>query len=274
MQRSKGKARLSVKNRDGLSCVANLYQEGAAKIRLPKTHSGNALDAVLINTSGGMTDGDRFEWSIDIETNAKAIVTNQACEKVYRARTGDTANVKTDIHVASGAAFSWLPQETILFNAAALTRQLTVHLADDARFLCVEPLIFGRHAMGETVHDVLFRDRWRIFRAERLLHAEDSRFEGTLPPVLHRQATTNGHTALASLVMVHPHCGDMVSAVRQMLNTSGGASAIESSAGSRMVIRMTAQSGLALRKQLVPVIDWCNAKIIGPGHGLPKLWNI
>ncbi len=74
----------------GVACTAGrtrvdrLYQEGAAKIRMPRT-VGDPLEAVLINTAGGLTGGDRLDWSIDVGDGASATVTTQTCEKVYRA---------------------------------------------------------------------------------------------------------------------------------------------------------------------------------------------
>ena len=38
-----------------------MFQEGCAKIRLPETYS-NEAEAILINSSGGLTGGDELEW--------------------------------------------------------------------------------------------------------------------------------------------------------------------------------------------------------------------
>lgn len=73
--------------RAGRTRIAELYQEGAAKIRLPAVPD-DPLEAILINTAGGLTGGDRIAWSIDVGAGASAMVTTQACEKVYRAGSG------------------------------------------------------------------------------------------------------------------------------------------------------------------------------------------
>lgn len=273
MQRVKGTGRISLAYLDGRTRLGRLYQQGAAKIRLPRTHNGAALDAVLINTSGGMTGGDDMRWSIDVGKGASTIVTTQACEKVYRAA-ADTARVSVDISLHAGATLSWLPQETILFNQSALSRQLTVNLAPDAGLLLAEPVILGRRAMGETVQRAAFRDRWRIHRDGRILHAEETRLEGDIAALLNRGTTTNGATALATVLLVHCDAADLVDPIRQMLGPDAGVSAVRSSAGSRLVVRMVAPGGFELRKLLVPVIDLCNRKLTGARKGLPKLWTI
>lgn len=272
MQRTRGTGRLSVRHLDGRTRLGRLYQEGAAKIRLPQTHNGPALDAVLINTAGGLTDGDRFNWSIDIGPNAQSIITTQACEKVYRALTG-SAEIDTKIRIADGAALSWLPQETILFDRSALTRRLEIDLAADAGLLLIEPIIFGRQAMCESVRSAWFSDRWRIRRGGRLLHAEDLQLSGDIQAVLASKSVTNGAIAMATMLFIHPSVGDLVDPLRRLLPDAGcGVSVIRSSAGERLVIRAVAADGLALRRALVPAIDHCNKFLTGTG--LPKLWNI
>ena len=81
------------------------------------------LEAVLINTAGGVAGGDA---SISILSPAghRLVVTTAAAEKVYRTLGPDSAiGVKLD--VGPGATLAWLPQETILFDRARLSRAST-----------------------------------------------------------------------------------------------------------------------------------------------------
>ena len=70
LQRASGIGRISVGTRDGRTVLATLYQEGCAKIRLPNTHSP-AVEAVLINTAGGLTGGDRLAWQVEAAPDAR-----------------------------------------------------------------------------------------------------------------------------------------------------------------------------------------------------------
>jgi urease accessory protein len=55
-QRVNGIGQLSLQFKDGLTRIAELYQEGAAKIRMPRAAT-DPLEAILINASGGLTGG-------------------------------------------------------------------------------------------------------------------------------------------------------------------------------------------------------------------------
>ena len=60
LQRSRGAAGLSFRDGD----LARLHQRGAAKALLPRTHS-NTHEAVLVNTAGGITGGDRYDYQCE-----------------------------------------------------------------------------------------------------------------------------------------------------------------------------------------------------------------
>ena len=101
LQRAEGEGRVTIKARDGLSVLDTLYQYGCGKIRIPKAY-GNWLEAVLINTSGGLTGGDRMAWSATAAANTHLAITTQACERIYRS-TGGAARVTTTLSVEPGA---------------------------------------------------------------------------------------------------------------------------------------------------------------------------
>ena len=85
-------------------------------------------------------------------------------------------DVKLD--VGAGAQLAWLPQETILFDRARLSRRIDVDLAEGASLLLAEAVVFGRAAMGEAMSEGLFADRWRVRRAGRLVFADSARLDG------------------------------------------------------------------------------------------------
>ena len=60
-----------------------------------------------------------------------------------------------------------------MFDRAAFARRLDVDLAQGAEALIAEATVFGRSAMGERVERGIFRDRWRVSVAGRLVHAEE-----------------------------------------------------------------------------------------------------
>lgn len=266
LQRAAGAARIEVRADGPTTRLRRLYQDGCAKIRLPRDADARDLEAVLINTSGGLTGGDRLSWDVEAGAGANLTVTTQACEKVYRAR-DDRAEVGVSLLAGPGARIDWLPQETILFDGSALSRTLQADLADDARLLVVEAVVLGRTAMGETVRAGALRDRWRIRREGRLVFADDLRFEGAVAGLATRAETLGGGAAFASLLLTAPDGERYLPAVRAALGDrpSCGASAFDGN----LFVRIVAADGLALRRVLLPVIA-----ALRDGAAPPRVWRL
>ncbi|NRP70107.1 Urease accessory protein UreD [Ensifer psoraleae] len=268
-QRAWGRGRLVAKSRSGRACIAELYQEGCAKIRLPRTFDAS-MEAVLINSSGGVTGGDRISWAFEAGEGTALTLTTQACEKIYKASAG-TADISTRISVASGSRVDWLPQETILFDRASMSRSLEVDLAEDATFLAVEAVLLGRKAMGEVVQAGLFRDRWRVRSGGRLLHAENLTLADDIAALAGRSAVLRGAAAFATLLYVGTDCEPMLSRLRGTIGdrASAGASHFRVAGRDKLVARVAATDGFALRKILVPLISH-----LRNDASVPKVWTL
>lgn len=267
MQRAFGKGGISTYQRDGGTRLSTLYQEGCAKIRLPHTHS-STLEAVLINTAGGLTGGDRMHWSADLAAHGRMVLTTQACERIYRSL-GGPARVETRLSIAEHAHLDWLPQETILFASSQLDRSIEIDLASGASLTAVEAVLLGRDAMGESAMDAQLRDNWRIRRNGRLIHAEATRLDGTLAE-RNGLSLLAGKRAFATVLHVAPNaeqCSALLARIRTLLPPDARIAA--SANGERLVIRALAQTGLALRRLVVPILS----ELSGAGT-LPRMWHL
>ncbi len=272
LQRVAATGRLAVRHVHGRSRVATLFQEGAAKIRMPRV-AGDPLEAVLINTAGGLTGGDRVAWEIDVGDGASATITTQACEKAYRSAAG-IAKVDSRLTVGAGGRLSWLPQETIAYDGSAFSRRLDLDLAPGAEALIVEAAVFGRLAMGERTRIASFRDRWRVRRAGRLIHAEDFAIGPDVEAALGRMAVARGARAIATVLLVAADAGERLAAVRSIIGGAGGASAWSvgdtgPGLAGKLLARLVAEDGYSLRRTLVPLIELLNGRA-----GLPKVWSL
>lgn len=258
MQRSFGSARVDLTH-GGLTA---LHQLGSAKAMVRRRP--DASEVVFLNTSGGLTDGDRLDLSLSV-TGGTVTATTQTAERVYRA-TGTPARVSVALNAGPGARLNWLPQETILFDQSRLDRQTTVDLAPDARFLALETLVLGRAAMGETVRQLDLTDRRIIRRAGRPLLVDPLRLSDA---VLARggDALLGGARAMAVLILVQPGAGDALPQVRAALDEPGVTAAASGWDG-RLIVRALAADGWPLRRQMIRLIE-----ILRPG-GLPRVWQL
>src|SRR6478672_13350550 len=122
--RSAGRIALAVAAQGGVTRRRQVYEDGPLRVRFPNS-SGPALEAIIVNTAGGIAGGDRHDLDIDVSEGATLGVTTAAAEKVYRAL-GPGAEISVKLGVGGGARLSWLPQESILFDRARLNRRIEV----------------------------------------------------------------------------------------------------------------------------------------------------
>ena len=264
MQRAVGRAEIRLRSQFGTTRLERLFQDGCAKIRLPRTLGDADPQAILINTAGGLTGGDRLTTEADLGEATSACVTTQACERIYRS-TGADAVIANHLRVSAGARLAWLPQETILFDGGRLSRCLDADLAGDAELVAVEAVLFGRMAMGETLRSGHLHDRWRIRRDGHLLFADDLRVAGDIAARLTPQPALAGRRAMATVLFAGAAPERFLEPARAIIGSSGGASAWNG----KFLARLVEETGLALRRRLEPLLS-----LLMGGRELPKVWQL
>ena len=146
MQRARGHLSFRVSQKR----VLRMFQSGSAKLMLPKTYS-DMMEAVILNTSGGMTDGDILD--IDVEAEGCALVmTTQTAERVYRSVGTKPAKIQINLLVSGMADLHWLPQETIVFNDSKFERTLKINLSSCSNCLVAETIVLGPKQLSRQLN--------------------------------------------------------------------------------------------------------------------------
>jgi urease accessory protein len=256
--RATGRIALQAVAHGAVTRRGRVHEDGSLRVRFPNAEG--ALEAVIVNTGGGMTGGDRFSIDMTVGAGARLVAGTAAAEKIYRS-TGSDAEMDVTLDVHAGGHLAWLPQETILFDHARLNRRIEIDLAADASLIMVEAVVFGRAAMGEAMNEGLFADRWRLRRDDKLVFADSARLDGAIAGRLSHRAIAAGGIAIAS-VLIAPGDETTTAAVRA-LDYAGevGISAWNGIALARLVAR----DGATLRRDLIAVLAVL-------GTSVPRLW--
>jgi urease accessory protein len=261
--RAMGRIALSVTAASGQSRRARVHEAGSLRVRFPNPADAALLEAVTVNTAGGMAGGDRFDVEVEVGAGARLCLTSAAAEKVYRSLGPDT-QIGVKLAVGPGAALAWLPQETILFDQSRLRRTIDLDLAQDASVLLAEGIVFGRSAMGEAVARGHLFDRWRVRVGGELVFAETTRLDGEIAQRLSEAAVAANGAAIASVLKL-PRDEDSAAAIRALQPSFVGEVGVSSWNGFALA-RLVAPDCAALRHDLLSVLTtWSAGK-------LPRLW--
>lgn len=262
LERNHGSSRVSFRRDGAWTRLSRLHQSGSAKAFFHPFAVGP--EVVFLNTSGGMTGGDRLHYALDLAEGCRVTATTQTAERAYRSTSGK-ASVRIDINIAADTHLDWLPQETIFYEASALDRKTQVHLGANASCLLLEAGILGRAAMGECVQTISLRDRREIWRQGvpvliESLHLTDAALSAG-PGVL------QGARAFASLALVAQGAEAARDAILRLLDepgVSGGASAFDG----KLTVRLLAVDGWPLRRQILRLLA-----VLRDGPP-PRVWQI
>lgn len=263
LQRFDGAARVAVTGAGGQVRLTDLYQSSPCKAMFPLIDGRPWREAVLLNTAGGVAGGDRLRYQATASGDACLILTTQAAERVYRALDAPGV-IETRLEARDAATLEWLPQETILFDGGRLHRTTAIHASGSARILALEWLTFGRAASGEQVRCGAVRDRWRVFRDDRLVWADDLRLDGDIAGLLVRAPLLGGCGAIASLLYLGPDAEDRRDPARVLLADlpcEAGATLVNG----MLLCRFAARRAAALRQAVA-------AFLAGFRGGWPKIW--
>lgn len=264
LQRASGESRVVFAVRDGVTRLVDLYQRDPCRVLFPDPEPGDPPEAILLTTSGGVTDGDRLRTAIKATADARAVATTQAAEKIYRA-TGPIEHCGIDVALAvgNGAALDWLPQETIVFRGARLKRRTVADIATGGSLLACEMVVLGRAASGERFTGGLLLDTWSVRRAGRLVWMDTLRVEGETPD----GAGFGDANALATVVGVREMPEPHFEKARALLKDAETVRAGVTLVNGVLVARLLGEAA-AVRRATVRFLGDLR------GRRLPRVWHV
>jgi urease accessory protein len=129
----------------------------------------------------------------------------------------------------------------------------------------VEPIVFGRREMRETLTDAALTDHIELRRDGDLVYWDRIDLSGAIAEHLNKPSIAAGCAALATVLCAGPRAEAALQDVRDVLPDNGGASLVQPDL---LSIRILAEDSFLLRRSLVPVLE------VLTGADLPKSWSL
>lgn len=144
-----------------------LYPEGAG-----------VCHAIVVHPPGGIAGGDSLELQVTAKATAHALLTTPGASKLYKSA-GRKATQRVRLRARDRACIEWLPQETIVFDAADASLVLDIDVADGASVIAWEIATLGREAMGERFESGRLRTRAIVRQDDRIVLFEAGEVTGS-----------------------------------------------------------------------------------------------
>jgi len=271
LQRAEGGGSIVLGGARNRARIVEVFQRSPIRIMFPRVAGSAVEEAVFINTAGGIAGGDRLECDVTALAEASIAVTSQAAEKVYRAL-NEPARIATRLKACESAKLAWLPQETIIFNWARLSRKTEVDVASGAELLALEWLVLGRAAHGEDMLGGHISDTWHVKKDGRLIWADCFRATDGTFPNLKRNALLSSCKAIGTLIYFGPDFATRLEFFRGIagsLKCHCAATCVSGLIVVRLAATRSSDLSLALRSLLQQFSQQLDA---GPFR-VPKMWS-
>jgi urease accessory protein len=192
----------------GTTRLVERAHSGPLRVQKPLYPEGPRIcHAIVIHPPGGVVGGDCLAVDATAGAASHAFVTTPGAAKWYRAN-GKVSRQDVRIGAGAGAAFEWMPQETIFFDDANVVLDHEVELEAGARYIGSEILCFGRRASGESFRRGTIRQRTRIRSAGKLVWWEQGAIDGA-GPAMHSRFGLDGASVCATLIGVGTEPGEV-----------------------------------------------------------------
>lgn len=273
LARFDARSAIAVTGQDGR--LAALRQQSPMRYLRPVPDPGEPPTVVQVNTAGGIVGGDRLDQRIGATDGASVLVIPQAAEKIYRSD-GATATVTTEFSAAGGAQLEVLPQGTILFDGARLSRRTALHLDEASTLMFGELLHFGRRAMGERYRRGFIDDRIMLWRSGRLVLADALRIDDETVTAMAAPAGLRGADTGAVLWLAVSDAGAQLGPVRTLLASHAAPEVLSAAAvfpGGPLVVRWLGRNGAAVRHSFGATWQYLRHAVLGRPRQMPRIWT-
>jgi urease accessory protein len=160
-----GRSLLQAKHRGPLRVQKALYPEGDTPCHV-----------VMLHPPGGIAGGDALDIAVEVARGAHALITTPGAARWYKAN-GRVASQHVRLDV--DGALEWLPQETIVYDAAEVRSSIDIRLGEGASMIGWEIVALGRRAAGERLARGVFTQTIRLRIADQLAWVERTRIGGS-----------------------------------------------------------------------------------------------
>jgi len=144
-----GELQLAVGVRAGRSIAVRQFHQGALRILRPHYLDGTGqVCYVVVNPGGGYLRGDSYGITIDVEEDARLLLTTQSATKVYKTP-GSRAVQHTHIRLGPGSSLESVPDQLIAYREASYTQVTTIEMAPTASLVMAEVVTPGWSPGGE-----------------------------------------------------------------------------------------------------------------------------
>lgn len=269
---------LRYQNRPGKSALITATHTGPLRVQRPfYPEKDGTCHTYLLHPPGGMAVGDRLAIGATLEANTSVLITTPSAGKMYGTKGVKNAASMPQVQdvqltCGEGSMCEWLPQETIIFDAAQAKIDTKIELADDAKFIGWDIIRLGRVASGEHFSSGYCHQNLRCYRDGKLIFRELNLLEASSKMMGSKWGLQNANT-LATMLCTLELDRDQVDRLYELLTVDENSAWGLTQKGSLFIARYLGTSILDCRAGLQTIWHFVRPLMAGKKACDPRIWN-
>jgi urease accessory protein len=130
---------------------------------------------LFMNPTGGIVQGDRYQYKIQLKEGAEAFITDTTATKVYKMDL-NYASKQVDVYLGKNSRLEFLPREIMTFVDSRWHQRVTFRVSEGSKLLYCEIFCPGRIERGEFWDFEIYSSKVLIEKDEKLLLNESTTF--------------------------------------------------------------------------------------------------
>lgn len=153
--------------RSGITILKRAYCTPPFKIAdITENKKQQCLELMLMSSSPGMLDGDKYDVVIEVDKDCSVQLTTQSYQRLYNMKQGALHEIS--LRLNSGASFKYLPHPAVPHEGAVYKAKNKIFLSNGCTLLWAEIISCGRKLNGEMFRFDRYHAITEIFIDDRL----------------------------------------------------------------------------------------------------------
>lgn len=266
---------LGFEKRQESTVLAHCRHEGPLRVQKALYPEGRDLcQAIVLHPPSGIVGGDELYIQVDAGAQSLVQMTTPGAGKLYGSA-GPLAKQSVVLSVGQDAVLEWMPQETIVFDAARVNIHTQVNLTAGSTFFGWDIYCLGRLASGESFNQGAVNVAYRVERDGEPLWIERGHFLGS-DPLLHSPIGLNGSTVCGTLMLsyngIDAQATELLARCRAITPGDDALYGVTFLPG-LLLVRYLGQSAEAVRNWFTALWAILRPDYLGRPAIPPRIWN-
>lgn len=244
--------------KDNKTFLRHVYYQPPFKVAdVTEDKTGETLHLMLMNSSPGVLDGDRYHITLELGERSSVHLHTQSYQRLYTMKT--SASQQTTVTLGNHASLYYLPHPTVPHKESNFTCRNKIFLSDHNELVWAEILTCGRKGSGESFSYSGYHAVTEVMHNGKLVIKETLLMRPSIAPV-HKIGLMEGYTHQASLIYWKEGAASaaIVTGLHQLLKdvpgVSAGVSSLQSHAVVVRLLGYKAEQLFGLLKQVAELI--------------------